>query len=167
MSLDSISVSTIMSRSVKTVAEGRDMRAVCRVMRDNNIGSVVIVKMQEEEPIPIGIITERDIVRTLGRETVDLNEQLADFMSKPIITIQSNSSAREAIHLMNSKNIRRIIVVDSSGKMVGILTQKDIFKEISRNPNLITSFIGEKYPAEYREVYTRFTDYMLDFVPKL
>lgn len=136
-------------------------------MSDNDIGSVVIVKTQDNEQIPIGIITERDIVRALGRENVDLKEPLTDFMSKPIITIQSNSSAREAMHLMNSKNIRRIIVVDPSGKMVGILTEKDIFKEISKNPNLITSFIGEKYPSEYKEVYSRFTDYMLDFVPKL
>jgi CBS domain-containing protein len=143
------------------------MRAGCRVMSDNDIGSVVIVKTQDNEQIPIGIITERDIVRALGRENVDLKEPLTDFMSKPIITIQSNSSAREAMHLMNSKNIRRIIVVDSSGTMVGILTEKDIFKEISKNPNLITSFIGEKYPSEYKEVYSRFTDYMLDFVPKL
>lgn len=136
-------------------------------MSDNDIGSVVIVKTQDNEQIPIGIITERDIVRALGRENVDLKEPLTDYMSKPIITIQSNSSAREAMHLMNSKNIRRIIVVDPSGKMVGILTEKDIFKEISKNPNLITSFIGEKYPSEYKEVYSRFTDYMLDFVPKL
>lgn len=136
-------------------------------MSDNDIGSVVIVKTQDNEQIPIGIITERDIVRALGRENVDLKEPLTDFMSKPLITIQSNSSAREAMHLMNSKNIRRIIVVDPSGKMVGILTEKDIFKEISKNPNLITSFIGEKYPSEYKEVYSRFTDYMLDFVPKL
>jgi CBS domain-containing protein len=143
------------------------MRAGCRVMSDNDIGSVVIVKTQDNEQIPIGIITERDIVRALGRENVDLKEPLTDFMSKPIITIQSNSSAREAMHLMNSKNIRRIIVVDSSGTMIGILTEKDIFKEISKSPNLITSFIGEKYPSEYKEVYSRFTDYMLDFVPKL
>ena len=156
-----------MSRNVKTVVEGRDMRAGCRVMSDNDIGSVVIVKTQDNEQIPIGIITERDIVRALGRENVDLKEPLTDYMSKPIITIQSNSSAREAMHLMNSKNIRRIIVVDPSGTMVGILTEKDIFKEISKNPNLITSFIGEKYPSEYKEVYSRFTDYMLDFVPKL
>jgi predicted transcriptional regulator len=156
-----------MSRNVKTVVEGRDMRAGCRVMSDNDIGAVVIVKRQDNEQIPVGIITERDIVRALARENVDLNEPLTDFMSKPIISIHSNSSAREAIHLMNSKNIRRIIVVDSNGKMVGIVTQKDIFKEISRNPNMITSFIGEKYPAEYKDVYTRFTDYMLDFIPKL
>jgi predicted transcriptional regulator len=156
-----------MSRNVKTIVEGRDMRAGCRVMSDNDIGSLVIVKTQENEQIPIGIITERDIVRALGRENVDLKEPATNFMSKPIITIQSNSSAREAMHLMNSKNIRRIIVIDSSGTMVGILTEKDIFKEISKNPNLITSFMDEKYPSEYKEVYSRFTDYMLDFVPKL
>jgi CBS domain-containing protein len=93
-----------MSRNVKTVVEGQDIRTGCRAMSDSNIGSVVIVKRQGNEQIPIGIITERDIVRAMGRETVDLKDPLTDFMSKPIIIIHSNSSAREAIQLMNSKN---------------------------------------------------------------
>jgi len=156
-----------MNRNVKTAVEGQDMRTGCRVMSDNDIGSVVIVKTQDNKQIPIGIITERDIVRALGRETVDLKDPLTDFMSKPIITIHSNSSAREAIHLMNSKNIRRILVVDSNGRMVGILTEKDIFTQISKSPNRLTSFMGEKHPAEYRDVYSRFSDYMLDFLPKI
>jgi len=87
-------------------------------------------------------------------------------MSKPIVTVHSDSSAREAMHL-NTKNIRRIIVVDATSRMVGILTEKDIFNEISKNPNLVTSFMDEKHPLGYKEVYSRFTDYMLDFIPKL
>jgi signal-transduction protein with cAMP-binding, CBS, and nucleotidyltransferase domain len=88
-------------------------------------------------------------------------------MSKPIITIQSNASVREAIHVMNSNRIRRLVVVDSKNKMVGIVTEIDIFREISKGQTLITSFVGENYPAEYREVYARFTDYMFDLLPKL
>lgn len=57
-----------MNRNVKTMVEGRDMRAGCRVMSDNDIGSVVIVKTQDNEQIPIGIITERDIVLALARD---------------------------------------------------------------------------------------------------
>jgi CBS domain-containing protein len=140
MSLDSLLVSAIMSKDVKTEVEEQDIGAICRLMDHNDIGSVVIVKRQDKERIPVGIITERDIVRTLGRKGGDLKEPLTTFMSKPIITIQSNSSAREAMQLMNSNHIRRIVVVDPSGTMVGILTEKDIFREMLKKSGLIDDF---------------------------
>ena len=140
MSLDSVLVSVIISKGVKTEVEEQDIGAILRLMDDNDIGSVVIVKRQDKEQIPVGIITERDIVRTLGRKAGDLKEPLTTFMSKPIITIQSNSSAREAMQLMDSNHIRRIVVVDPSGRMVGILTEKDIFREVLKKSGLIDDF---------------------------
>ena len=97
MSLDSVKVSDIMSKDVKIEVEEQDIGAVCRLMGENDIGSVVIVKRQDKEQIPIGIVTERDIVRILGRKSCDLKEPLTSFMSKPVISIRSNSSAREAM----------------------------------------------------------------------
>jgi CBS domain-containing protein len=140
MSLDSVLVSSIMSKDVKTEVEEQDIGAICRLMDDYDIGSVVIVKRQDKEQIPVGIITERDIVRTLSRKARDLKEPLTTFMSKPIITIKSNSSARDAMQLMNSNRIRRIVVVDPSGRMVGILTEKDIFREMLKKSGLIEDF---------------------------
>jgi len=140
MSLDSVLVSVIMSKGVKTEVEEQDIGAILRLMDGNDIGSVVIVKRQDKEQIPVEIITERDIVRTLGRKAGDLKEPLTTFMSKPIITIQSNSSAREAMQLMDSNHIRRIVVVDPSGRMVGILTEKDIFREVLKKSGLIDDF---------------------------
>jgi CBS domain-containing protein len=129
-----------MSKGVKTEVEEQDIGAILRLMDGNDIGSVVIVKRQDKEQIPVGIITERDIVRTLGRKAGDLKEPLTTFMSKPIITIQSNSSAREAMQLMDSNHIRRIVVVDPSGRMVEILTEKDIFREVLKKSGLIDDF---------------------------
>jgi len=140
MSLDSVMVSDIMSKDVKTEVEDQNIGAVCRIMGDNDIGSVVIVKRQDKEQIPIGIVTERDIVRTLGKKACDLKESLTTFMSKPIITIRSGNSAREAMLLMNSNHIRRIVVVDPSNRMIGILTEKDIFREMLKKSGLLDDF---------------------------
>jgi len=141
--------------------------AACKVMNDNNIGSIIIVKIQNNEKSPVGIITERDILRILGRLTIDIRKPLSSFMSKPIITIQSNASVREATQVMNSNRIRRLVVVDKDNKMLGIVTEKDIFKEIGKSKTLTASFVGENYPTEYRDVYARFTDYMFDLIPKI
>jgi predicted transcriptional regulator len=88
-------------------------------------------------------------------------------MSKPIISIQPKRSIREAIQLMNSNNIRRLVVVDENNKLVGIITEKDIFRQIATSPSMVTDFVGGNYPIEHREVYQRFTDYIFDLLPKL
>ncbi|HEY6949826.1 MAG TPA: CBS domain-containing protein [Nitrososphaeraceae archaeon] len=140
MSLDSVKVSDIMSKDVKIEVEEQDIGAVCRLMGENDIGSVVIVKRQDKEQIPIGIVTERDIVRILGRKSCDLKEPLTSFMSKPVISIRSNSSAREAMLVMNSNHIRRIVVIDTGNRMIGILTEKDIFRELLKKSGLLDDF---------------------------
>lgn len=167
MSLDSLLVSSIMSRDVKTETENQNIMAACKVMHDNDIGCVIVVEIQNKEKIPVGIITERDSVRILGEMAIEFRTPLSNFMSKPVVSIQSNCSIREAMQLMNSNRIRRLVVVDINNRMVGIITEKDIFREIGKSPNMITGFVGENYPAEYREVYTRFTDYMFDLLPKV
>ena len=167
MSLDSLSVSSIMSKEVKTESENQNIMSACKVMRDNDIGCIVVVNVQDNEKTPVGIITERDIIRILGQMGIEFRTPLTKFMSKPIVSIRPNSSIKDAIQLMNSNRIRRLIVVDGNNRMVGIVTEKDIFREISKNPSLITGFVGENYPAEHREVYARFTDYMFDLLPKV
>lgn len=141
--------------------------AACKVMNDNNVGSVVIVEAANKGEQPIGIITERDILRILGKLTVDLQKPSSTYMSKPIVTIQSSASIKDAMQTMNSKGIRRLVVVDKNNKMAGVVTQKDIFKAINKNRSLITSFTGQNYPTEHREVYERFTDHMFDLLPKV
>ena len=167
MSLDSLLVSSVMKTDVKTENENENIMAVCKVMRDNNIGCVVVIKVQNTEKIPIGIITERDIVNVLGKLTIEFRTPLSSFMSKPIISIQPKRSIREAIQLMNSNNIRRLVVVDENNRLVGIITEKDIFRQIATSPSMVTDFVGGNYPIEHREVYQRFTDYIFDLLPKL
>jgi acetoin utilization protein AcuB len=50
-------------------------------------------------------------------------------MSTPLVTIGPNNPVRDAIEIMQLKKIRRLPVIDNKGKMVGIITQKDVLKE--------------------------------------
>jgi predicted transcriptional regulator len=85
-------------------------------------------------------------------------------MSKPVVTIEQTSSVKGAMQIMNSKNIRRLVVVDKD-KMVGIITLKDIFKLINRSPELITEFYGPTFPVKFSEIYEKFTEYKFDNPP--
>jgi len=162
MTSETISVSKLMNRNVQTDYEDQNIMSACNIMDANDIGSVVIVTRSKDRS-PVGIITERDIVRILGKLNPDLfNTPLKTLMSTPLITIEETASMVEASKLMNSKKIRRLVVVDRNNKMNGILTQKDIFTAINKNPNLFSEFYGENISSNFKEVYEKFNQYRLE-----
>ena len=156
-SIETISVSSIMTRDVKTEKEDQNVVTACRIMHENDIGSIIIVKMDyKNNTEPIGIITERDVVRLLGSLNPSLLQTpLRDIMSKPLINVSINSSIRDAIQTMEQKNIRRLVISDGE-KMVGIITDKDIFRAIMNNQDLIPSLLGDKLLIEHKTVYDQF-----------
>jgi CBS domain-containing protein len=134
-------VSDFMTRSVKTIKENETMRQACKLMYQGNIGSIVIVKKQTDgheaetldtkmnNEMPIGIVTERDLARMVGFSAKFFADMtVSEVMSKPLITINSETSIKDAIALMEQKDIRRLPIVDNEGQMLGIITSKDIFK---------------------------------------
>jgi CBS domain-containing protein len=133
-SLDSTPLSRIMVSSVKTIRENDTVQQTCKIMVENNIGSVVIV---DQSGIPKGITTERDIVRHLAQKPISFAAPVTQVMSTPLVTISLNSSIRDALSKMQSRDIRRLIVVNDDGKnMMGIVTDKDILGYIARNESL-------------------------------
>ncbi|HEY7108234.1 MAG TPA: CBS domain-containing protein [Nitrososphaeraceae archaeon] len=156
-----------MNTAVKTETEDQNIMAACKVMNDNKIGCVVIVKIQNNEQQPVGILTERDILRIMGRLTVDLRKPLTGYMSSPVISIRPNASIKEAMQIMNSRDIRRLVVTDNNNKLQGIVTEKDIFKELSKSQELLNRFVDENATAEFKEYFGRFSDYMFGLLPKV
>lgn len=68
MSIESIRISSFMTRNVKTETEDQNIQAVCKTMNENNIGSLIIMTPPyDNNPKPVGIITERDVVRIIGQ----------------------------------------------------------------------------------------------------
>jgi CBS domain-containing protein len=157
-SLDSISVSRVMSSPVRTVKENNTVQDACKTMVKSDIGSVIVVNQSNE---PSGIITERDVVRHLAEKPISFQAQASQLMSKPIVTIHPNGSLRDALQTMQSRDIRRLVVVGDDGKnMMGILTDKDIFKFISKNESVASSFVSEQTIG--RDVVERFSTGLLD-----
>lgn len=179
MSIESTPVSSLMTRNVITQTEDQNVHAVSKTMHENNIGSVVIVRNKDRDNDisssnkPIGIITERDIVRILGSlDPSLLKVPIRELMSKPLITVAPNGSIKDVIQTMQLKNIRRLVVVavekegkennQNDNKMIGIITDKDIFRAIMKNQDLIPSFLSEQLPVERKTLYEQFSEYWFD-----
>jgi CBS domain-containing protein len=130
MSKQSEPVSSIMTTNVKTATEDETIQTVCKSMYENEIGSIVVVKRTIDGINPIGIVTEKDIVRQIGlSELFVVQAPIRQIMSAPLVTIESNSEISDAIEIMQLKNISRLPVIDNKGIMVGIVTYKDVLKE--------------------------------------
>ncbi|MFY9966730.1 MAG: CBS domain-containing protein [Nitrososphaeraceae archaeon] len=161
MSIDSISISGFMTTKIVTDTEDQNISSASKKMDENNIGSVIVVNNDKKA---VGIITERDVVRILGKlEPWLLSTPLSALMSKPLITIRSNGSLRDAIQTMYSKNIRRLPVIsdkEKTGEILGIVTDKDIFRTLMKNQNLVQSLLSENAMSQnIQTIHERFAEY--------
>jgi predicted transcriptional regulator len=162
MHSEKILVSNLMNPKVQTDFEDQNIMSACNIMYANNIGSVIIVT-HDKSGGPLGIITERDVVRILGKLDPNLLQTpLKSLMSKPLITIEQTASINDATKIMNNKKIRRLVVIDKNNKMIGILTQRDIFKAIDKVPDLFSEFYGNAFSSKFKEIYERYNKYSLE-----
>ena len=100
---------------------------LAKLMRDNGIGSVVIVENRK----PVGIVTERDLVHRIMAEEKKPDECKAlDVCSKPVVAITIHGDVDTAVDIMNEYNIRRLVVVDENDLVVGMLTTDDLAKKL-------------------------------------
>lgn len=117
-------VRDIMSRAVKTVRPSSTVKEAVEKMNKFGIGSVVVV----EGDRPLGIITERDILRRVVEGGMEPSVAKAkDVMSAPLITIPEGATAEEAARLMGERGIKKLPVV-SGGRLVGIVTSTDLIR---------------------------------------
>jgi CBS domain-containing protein len=157
-----------MTRNVITETEDQNVQAVCKIMNENSIGSVIIVKGLDSNNANrsnnnkeiVGIITERDIVRIIALlQPSSLTVPIREFMSKPVITLSPNNSIKDAIQTMQLKNIRTLPVVENQD-LQGIITEKDIFKAIINNRTLIPDlFSSNQSLMDRRDVFDQFSEY--------
>ena len=124
-------VNDFMRKSLITIEESASVQEAANRMKDKNISSLVVV---DEISRPLGLITERDLVRKVCIHDVSTSKLIIkEIMSSPLITIDSNSSASEAVDIMLRNNVRHLLVVDSNSSEgldipIGIVTPLDFTK---------------------------------------
>jgi CBS domain-containing protein len=106
-----------------TVPSNVSVVYAARAMRENDIGTVVVV----DEVRLFGIVTDRDIVvRVLAEELDPRATTVADICSRNLTTVKPTDSVASAVRLMRDKALRRLPVVEDDGSVVGILSLGDL-----------------------------------------
>src|SRR5918997_7011950 len=111
----------VMTEEVVTAAPERTVREIAELMRERNVGSVVIVRDGE----PVGFVTDRDLALSVIADGRDFGDHVADHASSPVIAAEPGMEVQEAAELMVRHGVRRLVVVDG-GRLTGIATLDDI-----------------------------------------
>jgi PAS domain S-box-containing protein len=118
-----------MIRNVVTADVDTSLSAIINKMYTHNISCTVICADNK----PLGIITERDITRILADKNYDGSVLAGKIIKKSLITISRKVTIYEATKLMRKKNIRRLVVINEKGQLVGLITESDIVKHLERD----------------------------------
>ena len=118
----SLRVLDLVRRPPVTVGVGVSVRDVVRVMYENSIGSIVIV---DDVGRPIGIFTERDLLRLVA-QGASLDSPVDSVMSRDLVVVKGVEGVVKAAMLMSEHRIRHLPVVDDEGKLVGVISVRDV-----------------------------------------
>ena len=145
-------IKKIMISDVVTVTPESTLYEAARIMGEKHIGSLIVEKYKT----PVGIITERDLLREVVDRGIALEkdwlvggasikeEKVEKIMSYPLITISLKSSIKEAAQMMIEKKIRRL-AVGEGGKVVGIVTAADLIRCLPETPKSMHAWFEVDY----------------------
>jgi signal-transduction protein with cAMP-binding, CBS, and nucleotidyltransferase domain len=113
-----------MSEVVLTVGPGHTLREAARLMTERSVGAAVVV--DEDMPTP-AILSERDILNSVGRGEDPDTERVADHLTQSVIAASPDWSLERAALEMSRRHVRHLVVVDA-GELVGVLSMRDIMR---------------------------------------
>jgi CBS domain-containing protein len=136
-------VKDIMTKNVVSIGVGSNVFEAAELMCSSQLGCLVVV----DGEVPIGIVTERDIVRRVVAKKLPLETKVSEVMSKSLITVDPDASLKEAARLMSSNKIRRL-PVSRDNKLVGIVVAADFVRNLGKKSlsEEIIEAMG-RYPA--------------------
>ena len=134
-----MTIGTICNRQVITVQRDATVLHAAVLMRQHHVGDVVVIENRKNKTVPIGIVTDRDIVVELVATELDCNViTVGDIIITKLIVVKDSAGVFETIQLMASTGVRRLPVVDDDGELVGIITLDDLLLLLSKELAALT-----------------------------
>lgn len=120
-------ISEICSRNVIFVERGETVLQAAKLMRQYNVGALIVAEERDGRRVPVGIVTDRDFtVKIIAAEADPSFIRTEEIMAPELATVKGNCGVFEAIQYMRSKRVRRLPVVDEDGGLIGIVTLDDL-----------------------------------------
>lgn len=126
-------VGDVCSRNPVTVTPAATLAEVARLMRDRHVGAVVVTKAPLDQPVVVGIITDRDIAcAQLDRRSDLASLSAGEVMTRDPFVLNEEESLSNAIERMRARGVRRAPVLSMHGALVGFVTTDDLLPIVAR-----------------------------------
>jgi len=137
------------NREVVFATRETSIPEAAQLMRKFHVGDLVIVDEVDGKRVPVGIVTDRDIVIEIVSQSLDFNEfSVGDIMSPQLISVQEKEGVFETIRLMRAKGIRRIPVVNQEGGLEGIVSADDILDLLAEEMTELAKVVPREQERE-------------------
>jgi CBS domain-containing protein len=141
----------ICTRSVTIAFRRTALNGAARLMRENHVGSLVVVDEVAGLRIVVGILTDRDIVTAVVASDLDPSMLLVeDVMTTDLVTAREEDSLIDLMHTMRRKGVRRIPVVGGQGELLGVVTLDDVLDILAQELGLLVAAIDSEGQRERR-----------------
>ena len=146
-----LAVGEVCTRSVTIAFRTTLLNGAARLMRENHVGSLVVVDEIGGKRIVVGILTDRDIVTSVLALDLDCSTLMVeDVMSTDVVTARENDSLIDVMQIMRRKGVRRVPVVGPEGELLGLVTLDDLLEILAQELGLLVSAIETEGQRERR-----------------
>jgi signal-transduction protein with cAMP-binding, CBS, and nucleotidyltransferase domain len=121
-------------------------------MRDNHVGSLVVIKDNEGRAEPAGIVTDRDIVIELIAKAVPVEDvTVGDIMSFALLKVTEDETVFDTAQRMRCRGVRRVPVVTKTGELAGILALDDIMSLLGEELSMLSKLTQRETEQEAKK----------------
>jgi CBS domain-containing protein len=149
-----MTVGDICNRHVVVAPKAETIVDAAKRMRTSHVGALVVVEERSGRHVPVGIVTDRDIViGVVAGDPDHLNYLLvSDVMTDEPVTAQAQESIETALGKMQEHGIRRLPIVDGAGALVGILTLDDVLRYLTAQQSELVALVAreQQHERQYR-----------------
>ncbi|HVW84174.1 MAG TPA: CBS domain-containing protein [Bryobacteraceae bacterium] len=144
-----MTVGEICTRTVIIAPRETSVREAAKLMRERHTGDIVVADEFEGKRIPVGIVTDRDIVVEVLAEHLNPDQlSVGDIMTGTMVTARERDGIFETIALMRGDGVRRMPIVDASGALVGIVSLDDILELLAEELGDLVGLIRQERRKE-------------------
>jgi len=142
-------IGEICNREVIIVQRDESVLQAAKLMRQHHVGNVVVVEERNGRRVPVGIVTDRDLVVEIIAPELDSTViTVGDIAVAELATVRENNGVFEAIQYMRNKGVRRLPVVDDGGGLVGIVTLDDLLVLLAEELGALARLVEREQKKE-------------------
>lgn len=146
-------IGEVCNKEIITVQSEDSVLDAAKLMRQNHVGDVLVVENRNGVNVPIGIVTDRDLVMEIMAPELDSSViTVGDIMAPEFTTVKESAGLFEAIQHMRNMAVRRLPVVDESGQLVGIVTLDDLLVLLADELHALARLVTRE---QQKEIHTR------------